>query len=356
MTAADPSPIATAIPSKWAAVALRWGKACVVASSLTLAFTESLGSTWPAVLLTPYVPQWACIATIGLLLILSTRMTGPRPWKPDHIFLAAGAVSAIYFAAVTWNAVPWRIVAPAARLADEKSLSAIKLVYANVHTGNADTRPLLQLVHDEDPDVIVLVEINSSWTRELTSLNAAYPHRRVVPDDAGNFGIGFWTRLKVVDAQLVLLKPEEPDTLYDTPQLDAMLEIELADGTRRPIHLLGLHPLPPIRPGNTRARDAVMTGAAESIIRHPDIATIVAGDLNASRYCRVVQQFARSASLHDAASTLRFSWPNTWSRWAMGIRIDHLLASDHWRVADVHQGRDIGSDHLPIVSELHLIR
>jgi endonuclease/exonuclease/phosphatase (EEP) superfamily protein YafD len=97
-----------------------------------------------------------------------------------------------------------------------------------------------------------------------------------------------------------------------------------------------------------------LRGAAEQI--NHNMPAIVAGDFNATRYCRITRDLARDANLRDAAAPIRFSWPNTWSSFAMGIRIDHTLISDHFRVVDVHKGADIGSDHFPIVTTLQLVR
>jgi hypothetical protein len=60
--------------------------------------------------------------------------------------------------------------------------------------------------------------------------------------------------------------------------------------------------------------------------------TIVGGDSSATRYRRITHEIATTAGLRDTASSLTFSWPDRWSRWVMGIRIDDALVSDHFRV------------------------
>lgn len=38
--------------------------------------------------------------------------------------------------------------------------------------------------------------------------------------------------------------------------------------------------------------------------------------------------------------------------WSYGARIDHILVDSHWRVLNAWVGRDVGSDHFPLVAEL----
>ncbi len=49
------------------------------------------------------------------------------------------------------------------------------------------------------------------------------------------------------------------------------------------------------------------------------------------------------------ASGLRPSWGST-----LGIPIDHVLATSHWRAASQQRGPELGSDHWPLLVELNL--
>lgn len=60
-------------------------------------------------------------------------------------------------------------------------------------------------------------------------------------------------------------------------------------------------------------------------------------------------------------------WQNAFSRAGLGLggtrlngwiraRIDHVLANDAWHVAAARPGRDLGSDHLPLLATLRLAR
>ncbi|HEX8323396.1 MAG TPA: endonuclease/exonuclease/phosphatase family protein [Tepidisphaeraceae bacterium] len=339
--------------SRGGRAAARWGRLACLGAALALALGEIAGLYWPFNLITPYTPQYAAIGMIGVLLV--ALATARVRASVDRVCLIIGLVAFIYGGAITFGRVPGRTIAPAPRVvATDADLGRVKVFVANVHTANTDHKTVLDLIAEEDPDVIFLSEVGDRWAEDLRALNEKYPTRTTMPDSVGNFGVGFWSRLPG-EAALTIMKDPDPLDATDVPQVDATLTLTDSAGRQRPVRFIGLHPLPPISPKYTHARDAVLTRTAETVAARPGVPTIVAGDLNATRYCHIAQRLADGGKLFDAAAPLRFSWPNTWSWWAMGIRIDHALVTGGWRVIDARVGRDIGSDHLPIVATLQLV-
>lgn len=84
---------------------------------------------------------------------------------------------------------------------------------------------------------------------------------------------------------------------------------------------------------------------------------IVVGDLNTSPLAASFRRFVAESGLVDAAQG--FGWQATWPA-ALGqplrIRLDHVLHSRDLGVAHFAVGPRIGSDHLPIVVDLTLVR
>lgn len=333
---------------------IRWGRLCCMVAALAIACSEIAGAYWPFVLVTPYTPQWAAIAMIGVLLL--AMAAARRKMDIDRVCLALGLTGFVYGGAITYGRVPWRTMPLALPVTiTDADFGHVKILSANLHSSNKDHQTVFDLIKAEQPDIILLMEVNDAWMRDLRSLNNAYPSHRSVPDGTGDFGISVWSRLPIVNAEFSLMKDPQPAALVDVPQFDGSFKFTDAGGRERAIRFIGLHPMTPLKPEKVRARDAVLGRTAAAVAARPDLPTIVAGDFNATRYCHVMQPLATEAKLKDVTSPLRFSWPNTWSWWAMGIRIDHVLATDAWRVVDVHAGRDIHSDHLPIVATLQLV-
>jgi len=81
-------------------------------------------------------------------------------------------------------------------------------------------------------------------------------------------------------------------------------------------------------------------------------ASIVAGDFNVAPWSHYFRTTLERSGLSDCAAGhgLAPSWPSQFP--PLGIRIDHCLASHHWRSIDVRLGPSNGSDHLPLIADL----
>ena len=80
--------------------------------------------------------------------------------------------------------------------------------------------------------------------------------------------------------------------------------------------------------------------------------TIVAGDFNMP----TESYFYRRdwSSLQDAYLITGFGYGNTWFSSWHGVRIDRVLADDHWRIVDCHVAASTDGDHRPVVADLTL--
>lgn len=338
----------------------RWSVVFIIGPVLALLLAEIAGTRWPVNLITPFVPQLTISVTVGIAGLFIARRLG-RQRKRDRLWLGSGVVTALYAWGIFFGLVTWRVVpgAQPARATDA-NLGTIKILSSNVLTSNLDTQAELDLIAREDPDVILLMELNSRWINALREpLKAKYPIAHFVPDDSGNFGIGFWTRLPVADAQLFVMGPQENQGRYDVPQIDVTLL--LADpndlSKQRRVRFAGLHPLPPMKPNMSHARDSVLSRTATLLSKNAGVPTIIAGDLNGTRYCRLVKTLSDRVGLFDTMSGTHYSWPIRRGplKWVFAIQIDQIMATGQFRVVESHREPRIGSDHYPIVSTLQLV-
>ena len=211
---------------------------------------------------------------------------------------------------------------------------------ANLNLATTDFDPLAQWLASADaPDVVVLQEYTALADAALTSnpaIAARYPHRLAVPQP-DPFGLAVLSRHPMADAQTL-----QPRSEWDTLRLRATL---LWNG--QPVHVIALHPMPPLNAAFARARDQALAQEAQHLSDKGGLG-LLAGDLNITPWARGL--FAVDAQLRRA-NGMAASWPNAWGGLSV-LPLDHVLASSGWQVVGLDMGPDLGSDHRPVVVRL----
>lgn len=239
----------------------------------------------------------------------------------------------------------WLLLAPFALLPlwtasarlpyDDGIAPALIFVAANVHAGNRDPGPLVAWLRAEPADVVVISELTPEYAEALENrLGDDYRYRELSPRPSP-FGIGILSRRPLREAVLI----DDADGVQTL-----IADVDIAG---RPARIVAAHPMPPLAPEWHDRRDALLASIAE----HADpLPLIVAGDLNATPWSTALI----GAGRHGLLRTTGFAptWPGP-GRGAIGIPIDHVLASGHWRRGQASRGPDIGSDHLPVRVALH---
>ncbi len=79
---------------------------------------------------------------------------------------------------------------------------------------------------------------------------------------------------------------------------------------------------------------------------------VVVGDLNTTMWSPFYKSMVKTARLRNARSGFGIlpTWPTFMP--LLSIPIDHLLVSKEIGVLKVHTGRYVGSDHLPLITDL----
>jgi endonuclease/exonuclease/phosphatase (EEP) superfamily protein YafD len=264
-------------------------------------------------------------------------------WRRQWLWSAALAACAAWSALVVAPYLPFGPGAAAAPTATAStSLAAgptIKLLSANVFYHNHSTGKLLQIVRDESPDVVLLVEYTPEWSAKVDELRKAYPHRLEGPG-TGAYGIALFSRFPVDSI--------EPFALGMTTAIEA--HVRTPSG---PLTLIGVHLRSPSAPRRaaSRNRQLELLAARLATIKGP---VAVMGDFNVTPYSPYYTDFLERTGLTDTrrGRTLSPSWPAYLP--VVGIPIDHCVVSRDFRVV-AHRGLGgFGSDHYPILVELAL--
>ncbi|MBL8382960.1 MAG: endonuclease/exonuclease/phosphatase family protein [Burkholderiales bacterium] len=296
----------------------------------------------------------ALLCAAGLLLpvacaLLPAQSGGTLAWLIDlachwQWLYAAGLVACTLVTALAFRwwllllplaALPWFSAAPRLAAA-EPGTPDLVVASANVQWQTGDVRPLARWLADEAPDVVVVIEVSPAFAQELARL-AAYPHRHLVPRE-DPFGIALLSRHPLLAAATV----RDADGL---PHIEARIAWQ-----GRVVSVRAAHPMPPLAAEHHLARNAKLAhwARAAAAARLP---AIVAGDLNATPWSTAFNELDGLGLRRTTG--LAPTWPAALGG-VVGIPIDHVLASPHWRLVAGGVGPDLGSDHLPVLARLRL--
>lgn len=282
---------------------------------------------------------------INLILLVAFCLVAPLDSRHQIIFVCALSLNALYLSYQVW---PYTLIAPLQlkRSRDTAGGRRFKLFIANVYQENRNVRACLDAVKKHSPDLILLVETDEIWKRQLDAeLKATYRQSVGYPLD-NTYGMLLYSKFELVDAKVkYLIEP-------DVPSIHA--RIKLPNG--HTFRLYGLHPQPPVPQENPRSseRDAEILSVAKEVkgLSEP---VIVAGDMNDVAWSYTTELFLKVSKLLDPRRGRGFF--NTFNAhyWFLRWPLDHVFCSEHFHLVNLQRLPAIGSDHFPILIELDLI-
>ncbi len=299
------------------------------AALVLLTITSYLGTLhWLLELTTHFRVQYA----IGAVVIGTAYLLLKK-------YIRAGALGAV-FVVHAMVILPLHLPAEQNGSAPQSG-KTLKIMSINVHTSNRNSDGVLELVREEKPDLLLLMEVDHRWIRELNPLTEMYsPHRAVPRPD--NFGIALYSRRPLDEINV------RTETEKYVPVITARFK---HDG--QVIHFTGLHTLPPASPSYSANRNKLLSEIAEDVANTSG-PTIVMGDLNTTSWSPYFQSFVRQSGLNDSRKGfgIQPTWPSSGALFPLLIPVDHCLVSDDLTVVNRRVLRDIGSDHYPIMVSL----
>jgi endonuclease/exonuclease/phosphatase (EEP) superfamily protein YafD len=227
----------------------------------------------------------------------------------------------------------------------------LRVLTANINTQNRSYEKVLTMVREENPDIAVFLEVDDTWVAQLQSL------KDILPYDFGqanpyNFGIAVYSRLPLDNAAIDFFGTER------NPSILANLAVE-----GKPISLIAAHPFPPVRRSFFHARN-LQLDRIDQYVQQLETPVLLLGDLNITMWSPYYKRFVKNTGLQNARRGFGVlpTWPMPGTYAALPdllhrllqIPIDHCLVSSDIRVAAVHTGRDVDSDHLPLIADLVL--
>lgn len=269
------------------------------------------------------------------------------PCYPIALGAAAARRRGLALAAAVLAAAHLVFVWPALRPpADVSALGrgAPTLTILSFNTGGdrVDTTALRRVIANDQPDVVVLLELTPGTATALdrAGLATAYPHRLVKPSADPLAGAGLYSRIPV----------ESPALL---PTVTGVMPGATVRIGGVGVRVQGVHVAPPL--GGLVGRWRAEHVALARLARSSDEPLVLAGDFNAGRQHPEWRELtgAGLVDAHEARGRgLVRTWPDDRALLPRLLDLDHVLASPQLVVLDVTELSGLGSDHQALLADL----
>lgn len=217
---------------------------------------------------------------------------------------------------------------------------AFSLLVANVLMENREVESYLDLVEQNNPDVVLVIEPNAWWTEQLEPLRQNYEHKVEKPQD-NHYGISLYSRFPLSETEIHYFENTNTPSIFTVLQLPSGDEVEL----------YGIHPRPPLPENSVSAADKELIKIARRI-GETDRPVVVAGDFNDVSWSFTVEKFQEISQLRDVRVGRGFY--NTFDAKSQILRlpIDHIFISPKLGLVELANPMTFSSDHMALFTIL----
>jgi endonuclease/exonuclease/phosphatase (EEP) superfamily protein YafD len=310
-----------------------WIPVAISAAGLICLFIGFFGSYWWGFdILSNFRPQYAVFTLISaVLLSFKRKFLKFAIFAYMSFFIICLFLLPLYFSPL-----------PDHQLQDGVHLRVMQI---NVFTGNSEYKKVEAAILRNDPDIILLDEVNWQWLHNLSSIKGKYPYRiEEARDD--NFGIAMFAKIKPEKCEIRMSRVAQVPYIYAKFVIDPQ--------SRKSVSFFGLHTLPPVGNVNYETRNAQLVEIAEDIAKVQSDNIILLGDLNLTPWSYFYNKLEKDTGLRNSQQGfgVQPTWPD--KLFFLLIPIDHCLVSPAVKVTGRRVGSNTGSDHYPLIVDLEI--
>lgn len=241
--------------------------------------------------------------------------------------------------------LPWYIYQSG--ISHENTGNLRVLVY-NLLFNNTNYSQVIAMIREENPDIAVLVEMSDRWLFPLQQINDTLPYSVT---EASKAGVAIYSKLPLANQSVQYFVSQRPTIIAD-------FKIN-----QQVISLVATHPSIPIKKSTFKERNQILAQVT-NYVQQLNNPVIITGDLNTTMWSPYYQNLIQQTGLRN--SRLGFGIIPTWPTnskysmipsalsWFFQIPIDHCLISPEIEVVSVDTGANVGSDHLPFITDLFI--
>ncbi len=214
----------------------------------------------------------------------------------------------------------------------------VRAMLMNINASNGNAERVLGSIAQADPDILLLEEVTPQWAEKLSRLDTRYKYRISEPQ-AGCFGIMLLSKYPLEHGKVVEIGSG------GVPSVIA--EAYLPQGV---VCIVGTHPPPPLGAELSKHRNDQLA-ALPALVKKQSRPVLLMGDLNTTPWSPYFTKLVRESGLKN--SMKGFGHQPTWPRKHFFLRIplDHMLCSPEITIRNRMVGRDVGSDHFPVIMD-----
>jgi len=215
--------------------------------------------------------------------------------------------------------------------------SSIKALHINLLMGNDNYDAVRKLIIEEKPDIISLQECTPSWYNELLPVLNEYHCTKKIIDSP--FGICVASKIPVVSSEIQYLNNQR------IPLIKLNLE-----HNGNSVTLYSVHPTPPFNQTLFESRNEYLDLLIDEVGNEESL--IIIGDLNITQWSPYYQNLRKKLNIRNSKFVRSSTWPEFLP--IQIFQLDHILISDGFQTKSSKVMSSVGSDHLPIVSEIFI--
>jgi len=289
---------------------------------------------------------------LGILLLIIFIVINNK-WNFGAIALSVGLLASIFihFSFISSYLIGEKVV-PSLNISEVNEDKAVSILIANVLITNKKSDDFLEIIKNNDPDIILAMEVDKWWVKELKPLNEKYPYTIEHPLDNA-YGMALYSKFPLNNYEIQFLNHSK------VPSFNTV--VILPSGDLFKFH--AVHPVAPfpsdkypdnIGKKNSSNQEEVALEKIGKMVERDKVPSIVAGDFNDVSWSNTSRLFSESGNLKDVR--IGRGLYNTFNSKSMIMRwpLDHFFVSEDIKVIEFKRLPKFGSDHFPLFAKFQI--